>query len=62
MTTEPETYPPTPAARVLDAAIEIARAAPRKQHHYAWSAQIPWTLIHELRGALTALDIPWQGE
>ncbi len=49
-----------PAARVLDAAVGVAQAAPAKPGRYVFAAQIPWTRIHELREALDALGIEWR--
>jgi hypothetical protein len=45
----------TPAGRVLDAAIAVADAAPKKRGKYVTGALIYWPLIIELREALAAL-------
>jgi hypothetical protein len=51
---------PTPAGRVLDAAIAIARAAPARRGQYVSHAKIYWPRIEELRAALDALGIDWR--
>jgi hypothetical protein len=50
----------TTAARVLDAAIAVAAAAPAKQGQHVTSAHIYWPLIHELRAALDEMGIEWR--
>lgn len=49
----------TPAARVLDVTVRIAEAAPARRGRYVGAAQIRWSLIEELRAALTDLGIEW---
>lgn len=49
-----------PAARVLDAAIDVARQAPARRGEYVSSALIYWPCIEELRAALDALGIDWR--
>jgi hypothetical protein len=39
---------------ILSVAERIADAAPKRQGKYVYAAQIPWSLIHELRAALEA--------
>lgn len=41
----------------LVAALSVARAAPAKQVPQTYAALIPWSLIHELRQALTDFGI-----
>jgi hypothetical protein len=50
-----------PAARVLDAAINVAASAPAKRGQFVSSALIYWPLIEELRAALDDLGIDWKG-
>jgi hypothetical protein len=45
---------------VMVAAVSIARAAPVKQNGGVSKAQIPWTLIDDLRAALDELGIDWK--
>jgi hypothetical protein len=52
--------PDTAAATVLDAAIAVARAAPRRRGTYVSHTKIYWPLIEDLRAALDALDIDWR--
>ena len=49
----------TPANRVLDAAVAVARSAPAKQGQNVSHAKVYWPYIHELRAALEALGIEW---
>jgi hypothetical protein len=51
---------PEPAARVLDAALRIARNAPATRGTYVSHARIYWPLIEELRAALDALGVEWR--
>jgi len=51
---------PEPAARVLDAALRIARNAPARRGTYVSHAKIHWPLIEELRAALDALGVEWR--
>lgn len=44
------------ADHVIDVARRIAAMAPAKQGQYVTKAGVPWTLVHELREALEALD------
>lgn len=46
---------------VMVAAVSIARSAPASQHPSTAKAQIPWSLINDLRAALTELGIDWAG-
>lgn len=55
--TEPE---PNRYERLLDATIAIARGAPAKQGTNVYSAQVPWSRIHELRDALDGAGIVWR--
>lgn len=50
----------SPAGRVLDVAIKIARDAPAKQGQYVSHAKVYWGDIHELRAALDALGVEWR--
>jgi hypothetical protein len=46
--------------QIVVAATRVAAAAPLKQGQYVHAAQVPWTLIHELREALNAADVDWR--
>lgn len=50
----------TPEYDLWLAAIDIAHAAPLKQHATAARAGIPWVRIDRLRAALDALGVPWE--
>lgn len=51
----------TPEYTLWIAAIDVAHAAPLKQGQYSHTAQVPWTIIHEVRAALEAVGIDWEG-
>jgi hypothetical protein len=52
----------TAAGEVLDAAISVAQAAPKKQGTNVFATAIPWTRIHRLRLALDAMGIEWRDD
>ena len=52
--------PGTPSYQLWLAAIDVALEAPLSQGTHVHAAQIPWTVIHELRAALDALSIDWR--
>lgn len=54
-------HSPPPSQRIIALALQIAAAAPRKHGRYAYGANIPWRLILELREALEAAGIDWDG-
>lgn len=62
LTDESEEPAPGPNvyARVLDATIAVARAAPDKPSHNAFAARISWTKLTELRDALDAAGLEWK--
>jgi hypothetical protein len=49
----------TPEWDLWVTAISIARRAPRRHSETTVSANIPWTLINQLRTALTACGVEW---
>lgn len=54
--------PDNPAGRVLDAAIRVAAAAPKRRGTHVSSASIYWPYLLELREALDAMGIEWREE
>ena len=50
----------SPQARVLDAAVKVARSAPAKRGQYVTGAKVYWPYIEELRAALDAMGIDWR--
>lgn len=51
---------PNVYARVLDATIAVARAAPEAPSHNAYGARISWAKITELRDALDGAGLEWR--
>jgi hypothetical protein len=55
-----ETEEPNVYARVLDATVAVARAAPAKPGTNVHAARISWSKITELREALDAAGLEWR--
>jgi signal recognition particle subunit SEC65 len=53
-------HEPNPAARVLDAALQVARDAPKRRGKYVSHALVYWPHIETLREALEALGVEWR--
>lgn len=51
----------TPEFELWVSAIDVAHAAPLKRGTYSHTAQVPWTIINEVRAALEAVGIDWKG-
>jgi hypothetical protein len=47
----------TPKEKILDAALAIARYAPKKRSKYAGSAKVPWAAVENIRKALEELGV-----
>lgn len=47
----------TPLERILQAALTIAREAPRERGPYASQARVPWREVERIREALAELGI-----
>lgn len=50
----------TPEYDLWIAALDVALGAPLRQSGNAYSATVPWQLIHELRKAFEAVGIDWR--
>lgn len=50
----------TPAARLMDAVIAVAAAAPARPGTNVFAAKISWRKITELRDALDAMGVEWR--
>jgi hypothetical protein len=50
------------ARRILNHAVAVAQAAPKRKGFYTFAAQIPWTTINDLRDALDAAHIKWRSD